>query len=116
MTQVPGRVRVKCSPVAGVESAGYFRYESLESLDTAFELMLDTSDAAAQGTDCSVGPALTSYTVDGQTAGTLACYEDGDLAVALWTNRDLRIIGIGVKTGGDFGTLYRWWQSAGPTR
>ena len=105
---------VKCTPAGELESAGYLRYESVEALDTAFEALLTANAAVTDGTDCSVGPVLVDYTIGDHTAGRLACYRSGSDAVVQWSNRDLLVMGIGTESSGDFGTLFTWWQDAGP--
>jgi hypothetical protein len=107
---------VQCSPAGSVDSASYWLYDSPESLEVTFEGLLAASGAVTDGTDCSVGPALVDYTIGGQPAGKLACYLDGDVAVALWTNSALRMMAMGAQSGSDFETLYAWWaQEAGPS-
>jgi hypothetical protein len=99
-----------------VDDALYWLYDSVESLETGFEGLLAASGAVTDGTDCAVGPARVDYTIGGQPAGTLACYLDGDVAVAVWTNPALRMMALGAQADGDFRTLFDWWaQEAGPT-
>jgi hypothetical protein len=92
----------------------YFLYDSVETLEAAFEGLLAARGAITDGTDCSIGPALVDYTIGGQTAGKLACFVQDDVAAALWTDRRLRVLAFGVKSEQDFAGLYEWWLEAGP--
>ena len=104
-----------CSaPRLEIRSAAYFRYDSLAALENAFAAVLADAGAITEGTDCSVGPALVDYTVGDRPAGRLACYLADGTAVALWTNMDLLMMGMGAEASGDFGRLFTWWQDAGP--
>jgi hypothetical protein len=105
---------IQCTPAGEVESAGYLRYDSVERLDSAFDGLLIANGAVTDGADCSVGPALVEYTIGDHTAGRLACYRSGSDALVQWSNRDLLVMGIGAESSGDFGTLFTWWQDAGP--
>jgi hypothetical protein len=106
---------VTCSPAGAVATALYFLYDDAETVDAAFEGLLASRGAVTDGTDCSVGPALTDYTIGGQSAGRLACFAQDDLAVALWTHRGLRIMALGFTRDADFAGLYDWWATqAGP--
>ncbi len=105
---------VQCAPAGAVGSAAYFRYDSVEALETAFAAVLAGDSAVTEGTDCSVGPALVDYTIGDQPGGRLACYLVDGTAVALWTNPGLLMMAIGAEASGDFGKLFTWWQDAGP--
>jgi hypothetical protein len=105
---------VSCSPAGEAETAVYFLYDSVETLEAAFEGLLAARGAITDGTDCSIGPALVDYTIGGQTAGKLACFVQDDVAAALWTDRRLRVLAFGVKSEQDFAGLYEWWLEAGP--
>jgi hypothetical protein len=105
---------VLCDPAGEIASAAYFRYDSVEALETAFAALLADDSAVTEGTDCSVGPALVDYTIGDQPGGRLACYLNDGTAVALWTNPGLLMMAIGADASADFGKLFAWWQDAGP--
>jgi hypothetical protein len=105
---------VLCDPAGEIASAAYFRYDSIEALETAWAAVLADDGPATEGTDCSVGPALVDYTIGDQPGGRLACYLNDGRAVALWTNPGLLMMAIGAEASGDFGKLFTWWQDAGP--
>jgi hypothetical protein len=105
---------VLCDPAGEIASAAYFRYDSVEALETAFAAVLADDSAVTEGTDCSVGPTLVDYTIGDQPGGRLACYLNDGTAVALWTNPGLLMMAIGADASGDFGKLFAWWQDAGP--
>ncbi len=105
---------VQCAPAGEIDRAAYFRYDGMAALEAAFAAVMADAGAVTQGTDCSVGPAMVEYTVGDRSAGRLACYLADGTAVALWTNTELLMMGIGAETSGDFGRLFTWWQDAGP--
>jgi hypothetical protein len=105
---------VTCAPAGEAGSALYFLYDSPETVDAAFESLLASRGVVTDGTDCSVGPALIDYTIGGQPAGRLACFNEDSVVAVLWTHRDLRVMGLGIKSDGDFSKMFDWWMEAGP--
>ena len=105
---------IECSPAGEIATAVYLRYGSVEELEAQFDALLENYGAVPAGTDCSMGPSLAEYTIDGQTAGRLACYQANGQTVVQWTNRDLLLIGMGSDESADFASMYAWWQGAGP--
>jgi hypothetical protein len=109
---------VLCSRAGSAGTVEYDRYATLEALRAAF----DRHVAAAgelPGDDCQVGPTAGSYTIDGQTAGGIACHPDprsaGSLLV-VWTDEQLLTMALGSVPTADYAALWAWWLEAGPIR
>jgi hypothetical protein len=107
---------VLCAPAGDARSAEYYRYDSAASLEAAFEAFLERAAVAAPGTDCTLGPTVVDYTIDGRSAGRLACYQAarGGGVTVQWTNLDLLVLAFGSHASDAFADAYAWWQDAGP--
>ena len=105
---------VLCDPAGEIASAAYFRYDSVEALETALlRCWLTTARSQRAPTAPSGRPWWTTRSATSRVADWPATSTDGT-AVALWTNPGLLMMAIGAEASGDFGKLFTWWQDAGP--
>jgi hypothetical protein len=109
---------VLCSGAGAAETAEYYRYGSLDALVDAFDLFNDESGADPDGESCTTGSAIRTYSIGGEDAGALACYEDprGRGLSVHWFDGDLLILAFGTVDTDDYGELFAWWADAGPVR
>jgi hypothetical protein len=112
---------ILCARAVAAGAAGaaeYYRYDSLETLRAAFDQHV-AGAGELPGDDCAVGPTAGSYTIDGATAGGIACHPDprspGSLLIA-WTDERLLTMAVGSVPTDDFAALWAWWLEAGPIR
>lgn len=108
-----------CNPAGAADRAEYHRYDSIASLQAAFQAFVDRNAVDATGSSCTVGPSVTTYTIGDEHAGSLACYPNPGALGGLmlqWTDELLGILAFGVLTSGGYQEGYDWWLGAGPER
>ena len=94
----------------GTESALVDRYESLLR---AYGVERGSPGDKACSTEL---PAESDYDIgDRDNQGRLACFENGDKLVFVWSRYDLLIVSIAQASGSTRATFFDWWaQKAGP--
>ena len=107
---------VSCTPSSGATGARYILYDSATATEAAFSASVAANGQDSSGVDCSVGPSLGQYLVNGQPAGGVACYVLGGGAWIEWTDDQLAIRALGWRADASFPGIAAWWQTAGPIR
>lgn len=103
-------------------SVTYASYGTADDLRTAFESFASPADPT--NVDCAHDPsARHGYTVNGTTAGEMACYVErgtspgSTRSVIVWTDERLQVLGRVIRGDPADLTLYEWWRTqAGPWR
>ncbi|MGZ8571987.1 MAG: hypothetical protein ACXWW5_07160, partial [Actinomycetota bacterium] len=141
LASIPGQLASDCLPLDRAEplqeelaalvcTGGglevlYELFPTRDAMDAAFQLSADTRQAP--DADCSTEHlAVSSYTIDGESAGRILCYRiepgrfgraagEPDRSHLEWTQENGLIYAHAVRNDlGDL-SLYRWWlSSAGP--
>jgi hypothetical protein len=109
---------VVCSPAGALESAEYTRFDDPDALEAAFRALADGSLVPLTGTDCSAGASEVSWSIEGESAGRMACFPDaasGGALVIAWTDVGHDILGVGRSSTATYAELYDWWLGAGVT-
>ena len=95
------------------EWADFYQYETKAAMTKAFRSF--TGDKLDYSDDCEKKEGETSWSIDDQPMGIVACYmSKGHYRVLAWTHDDLNIVSIAGSKKLSFAKLEEWWRKAGP--
>ncbi|RBY83128.1 hypothetical protein [Blastococcus sp. TF02A-26] len=99
----------------GPEDSVFYRYADAATVDAVFLADMERNGVAPlpPGAECPSAYGHTTYEVDGEPAGRMGCYIDGNNnGILIWTRDAVATEGIvTVMDGGQIGldVLYDWW-------
>ena len=95
----------------------YTLFDSAEALDEWFDLtrlLIQANGADTSGDDCETGSYDGVWTLGGEEAGRLLCFNgDGNEAI-LWSHPDTLTYSRIDHSGGDKAAAWDLWLNAGP--
>jgi hypothetical protein len=111
-----GVVTVNC-PQSDELRVNYTLFDSVEAMDDWYDLtvlLVEANGADTSGDDCETGSYEGTWTLGGEDAGRLLCFNaDGNEAI-VWSHPDSLTISRIDHSGGDKAAAWQLWLNAGP--
>jgi hypothetical protein len=111
-----GTVTVNC-PQSDELRVAYTLFDSVQAMDDWFDLtrmLVQANGADTSGDDCETGSYDGVWTLGGEEAGRLLCFNgDGNEAI-LWSHPDTLTFSRIDHSGGDKAAAWDLWLNAGP--
>jgi hypothetical protein len=110
------RARATCSQVDGAE-VEYVLFDAPESLDAAYDALREHArlfGTVTFATTCQEGAYDGTWTLGGEEAGRLLCYQESGLARIAWSHPDTLILSTIAVPDRDHAAAWDLWLAAGP--
>jgi hypothetical protein len=92
----------------------YSGFDSVDSLEAAFDASMQGIDLGDVAPSCDEGPYTGAYQVDGEQVGNVTCWDERGGQAIMWSDDRLAILSVAASPTLDAAGLYLWWQGAGP--
>lgn len=108
---------VTCGPSTtqpGPQTAAFYLYEDVETLDRVFAEEAAEVDPLPEGEDCSTAQGVTTWEVDGVEGGEIGCLITEEGLLLAWSDREFGIQGIVTAPGStqeELAALAGWWTT-----